>query len=76
MAPKRPVVEIMDEIMVDVLRKKTPAERLEIASGMWESARVMIGGVLRQEHPEWSEEEVLREIARRISHGRVNDVGE
>jgi hypothetical protein len=43
---------------------------------MWESARVMIRGVLRQEHPDWSDEAIDREIARRISHGEVDHVGE
>ena len=76
MTPRQPVVEIIDEMTVDVLRRKTPAERLEIAAGMWDSARVMIRGVLRQEHPEWSDEAIDQEIARRISHGKVNHVGE
>ena len=76
MTHRPPVLEIIDEMTVDVLRKKTPAERLEIASGMWESARVMIRGALRQEHPDWSDEAIVREIARRISHGKVSHVGE
>ena len=76
MTPRQPVLEIIDEMMVDVLRKKTPAERLAIASGMWDSARVMIGGVLRQEHPEWSDEAIVQEIARRISHGKVSHVSQ
>jgi hypothetical protein len=71
---RQPVVEVMDEMMVDVLREKTEAERLKIAFGMWETARVMIGGVLRQEHPEWSEDAINQEIARRISHGEVSHV--
>jgi hypothetical protein len=76
MTARRPVLEIIDEMTVDVLREKTPAERLEIASGMWESARVMLRGAIRQEHPDWSDEAILREIARRISHGKVNHAGE
>jgi len=72
MASRQPVLEMIDEMMVDVLRTKTPAERLSIATGMWESARVMIRGVLRQEHPEWSDDAINQEIARRISHGKVS----
>ena len=72
MTRRPPVIEIIDEMTVDILRKKTPAQRLEIASGMWESARVMIRGAVRQEHPEWSDEQIVREIARRISHGKVS----
>lgn len=76
MTPRQPVLEIIDAMMVDLLRKKTPAERLNMASGMWESARVMIRGVVRQEHPQWSDARINQEIARRISHGRVNHVGD
>ena len=31
-------LEMMDDAMADVLRAKTPAERLAIANGMWRSA--------------------------------------
>ena len=74
MTPRQPVVEIIDPMMVDILRKKTPEERMSIASGMWESARVMIRGVLGQEHPGWSDEAINQEIARRISHGEVKRI--
>ncbi len=76
MTPRQPVLEIIDQMMVDVLRKMTPAERLNIATGMWESARVMVRGAVRHEHPEWSDAQVNREIARRISHGEVDHVRE
>ncbi len=64
-------VEVVDEVMAEVLRRKTPAERLAIAFGMWESAREMLTSHLKSSHPEWSEEEVRREVARRFSHGTV-----
>jgi hypothetical protein len=63
--------EMMDDAMADILRQKTEAERLRIAGRMWKSARVMLRGAIRTEHPDWSEEEVNREIARRISHGVI-----
>jgi hypothetical protein len=71
MTTRRPVVEIMDAMMVDVLRKKTPAERLKIAFGMWKTARVIIRGALIQQHPDWTDDQINREIATRISHGVV-----
>ena len=72
MTSRQTVVEMMDPMMVEIMRNKTPAERLAIACGMWESARVIIGGTVRQQHPDWSEETVNQEIARRISHGIVD----
>ncbi len=74
MKPRRPVVELLDERVVEILRQKTPQERLAIAFGMFDTARLMVRGVVRQEHPEWSEDEVLRESARRLSHGATERV--
>jgi hypothetical protein len=63
--------EMIDDAMVAVLRTKTPAERLAISNGMWRSARRMIEAMLHKEHPDWSDEAIQRETARRISHGNV-----
>ena len=64
-------IEVIDEAMAAVLRAKTGVERLRIASGMYRSAARMIRGKLLADHPEWSEEEIARETARRLSHGAV-----
>jgi hypothetical protein len=65
------VVELMDEDMVRVLRAMTGFDRLKIASGMFASARKMLINHLRFEHPDWDESRVVREAARRLSHGAV-----
>ena len=72
MKPRQPVVEVMDDAMADILRQKTEVERLRIAGRMWKSARVILRGAIRTEHPDWDAEQVNREIARRISHGVVS----
>lgn len=68
---ERPVIhfEMIDDQMAAVIRKKTGAERLRIASGMFASARRMLINHLRAEHPEWQEDQISREAARRLSHG-------
>lgn len=63
--------EMMDDAMADILRQKTEAQRLRIAGRMWRSARVMLRGAIQTEHPDWSDDQVNREIARRISHGVI-----
>ena len=65
----RPHIEVMDDQMADVLRRKTGAERLRIASEMYASARRMLMSHLRAENPEWPEDQIIREAARRLSHG-------
>ncbi len=63
--------EAVSDEMAAVLRAKTPAERLEIAFGMWRFARSMLLGALRKEHPDWDDGRIDREAARRLSHGAV-----
>ena len=62
---------ILDDRMAALLRTKTPAERLAMAFGMRSFARQMIRQFTVREHPEWSEAEVARHVARRLSHGAV-----
>lgn len=64
-------IEVVDDETARILRGKTGAERLAIASAMYVSARNMLLSHLAAEHPDWSEEQVAREAARRLSHGTV-----
>ena len=73
MTPKKLVIEVMDDAMADILRQKTAFDKLRIAGRMWQSARVFLRGAIRTEHPDWNEDQVNREIAKRISHGVVNE---
>jgi lauroyl/myristoyl acyltransferase len=66
-----PRIEVVDGDMARVLREKTGAERLKIASDMFASARRMIASHLAAEHPDWDEERIQWETSRRISHGAV-----
>ena len=72
--PRRPVIEILDPLILEILRKQTPEQRLKQAFNIWNSARVIVGGAVRQQHPEFTEEQVMREIARRLSHGATERV--
>jgi len=69
MIGRTPVIEVMNDDMAEILRSKTSAERLEIAFGMWRSARNMLITMLGSQHPDWSPERVAAEAARRLSHG-------
>ena len=66
MTMRQPVVEIIDPMVVEVLRKKTPAEKLAQAFGMWDFAVSMLQANLHHEHPEWTTDEIQREMRRRI----------
>ncbi len=71
MSPSRIRFESVDDAVADVLREKSPADRLGIADGMWRFARETIVCVLRREHPDWDEARICEEAARRLSHGAV-----
>lgn len=62
-------IEVIDDVMCDVLRKKSSLERLEIAFGLWRSAKTQLFNYLQSQHPEWDEEKIQQEIVKRMSHG-------
>jgi len=62
---------VIDDRVAEIMRKKTPSERLEIAFGMWRSVREMVIRVVESENPGWTLEEVHKETARRMSRGAV-----
>jgi hypothetical protein len=44
------------------LRAMTPAQKLRSAEGLYDSARELKAAVLRQDHPNWTEEQVQRAV--------------
>ncbi len=61
-------IECLDDTMVEIYRKKTPMERVKIASDMWDSAWMQLESVLRSLHPEWENNTINKEIKRRLTH--------
>ena len=64
-------IEVVDNDMAEVLRHKTPTERIAIGFRMWTSAHEMLMAHLRHTHPEWEMKRVESEVARRLSHWAV-----
>jgi hypothetical protein len=64
-------IESVDEAMVEIYKSKTPKERLQIAFGLWRSAKIILFNNLRSLHPEWDLERIKNEVAKRISHGAI-----
>ncbi len=64
-------IEVLDEQMVEVLRKKTPQQRLIISFKMWDSAKKQLTCYLRTLHSDWSDEKIQNELTRRLSHGAI-----
>lgn len=64
-------IEVVDDVMAEILRKKTPVERIQIGFSLWTSARKMLTAHLKSTHPEWNEKQISQEVAKRLSHGIV-----
>jgi hypothetical protein len=64
-------IEMVDDTIAEILRRKTPAERIRIGFAMWTSVRNMLMAHLKKTHPEWNNDRVEKEVARRLSHGAI-----
>ena len=62
-------IEVVDDRMAEVLRRKTPAERVAMVSAAHRTARLLIEGRLRTRHPDWNDARVSDEVARRMLRG-------
>lgn len=62
--PRR--IEVMDGAMAEVMRRKTPAERVAITLDANRTMRLLIEAAVRRAHPGYSDDQVRREVARRL----------
>ncbi len=61
-------LERMDPLTLQILRSKTPAERLAIAFDCNRTMRLRLEGHIRTYHPDWSDaDRIQAEIARRMT---------
>lgn len=58
-----------DEMQMEIYRNMTESQRLLVACDLWKSAREMMVGFVRSDHPDWSEEEIQMETGRRMLRG-------
>jgi hypothetical protein len=56
---------------VAALRRLTGPEKLQAASALYWSARKVKAAGLRDQHPEWSEERIQREVREIFLHART-----
>lgn len=60
-------IEVIDDRMAEIFRRKTGAEKLQIAESMYRYARSVVITRIQNDHPEWDEQAVRHEAARRMS---------
>lgn len=59
-------IEVVDDDLASVLREKTPAERIEMIADANDMARLLAAAGIRHIHPEWCEDRLQGEVARRM----------
>jgi len=62
-------LEVLDPMVIEIMRRKTPAERLQIAYQLNRFARSRVREHLRDTHPDWTEDQVNSELAARMLRG-------
>lgn len=62
-------IEVVDDALAEVLRRKTPAERVAMVSSANRTMRLLIEGHLRTRYPDWDDARIAREVARRMTRG-------
>lgn len=64
----RPEVQTIQD---EALRRMTPAEKVRVASRLWEAARQLKRSGLAMQNPQWDRERLEREVTRCFSRART-----
>jgi hypothetical protein len=59
-------IERLDEAVIDILKGKSAADCIAMTGEAHETAQVLAAAGIRHLHPEWSEDQVRAEVARRM----------
>ena len=59
-------IESIDDSLAEVLRTKTPAEKVEMVAAANRTARLLATAGVRFTHPDWDEAEIQAEVIRRV----------
>jgi hypothetical protein len=66
MAPETIRLEVVDDLMAEVIRGKSSAERVAMTLDANHTMRLMLEAHFRSRNPDWSNEQVNRAIAGRM----------
>ena len=62
-------IEVVDAAVAEILRRKTPAEKIKMTADCDRTMRRLLTNYLRSTFPDWDEERVRQEVVRRMTHG-------
>lgn len=64
-------LEVVDQAVADMMRLKTPAEKVALVSAAHRTAKRLMAAGIRRNHPDWPEAEIQAEVCRRLLHGTI-----
>lgn len=62
-------IEVIDDDLFEVLRHKSPAEKIQMIGAANRTARLLAAAGVRYQHPDWNEAQVQSEVIRRVCGG-------
>ena len=62
-------IEVVDDKVAEILKKKTGQERLKMVWDSWVYFNERLRTYLKSNHPEWTDEELRKEFIRRMNYG-------
>ena len=62
-------IEVVDERVAKILRTKQPWERVAMIGQANRTMRALLEGHIRTWHPDWSDDQIKREVGRRLLRG-------
>ena len=61
----------MHDIQKELLKKMTPAQKLNLAQQLYNSARQLKEAGVRMQHPDWDETQVQKAVREAFLYGRT-----
>lgn len=62
-------IEVVDDKVAEIIKTKSGPERLSMVWDAWSFFEKRITAHLKSMHPEWTEEQIQKEIVRRVTYG-------
>lgn len=62
-------IEVVDDKVAEILKKKTGQERLKMVWDAWTFFHQSLESYLKGVHPEWTQEQIQKEMVKRVTYG-------
>jgi len=64
-----PTIEVVNDQMAEIFRRKSPAAKIAMIAASHRTARMLAAAGLRDHYPQWSDQKIHAEAVKRVSGG-------